>query len=87
MRVIAIESFKDGRLRSYGEGEMEHRVPDQEPWNEHSVKNPCITLDNGKHVWGFQCWWAPVEEFEKNYKEHINTQKIVDVPKEILPLD
>lgn len=25
-------------------------------------KNPCIKLDNGEIVWGFECWWGPEEE-------------------------
>ncbi len=87
MRVIAIESLKDGKLRSYGEGDMEHRVPDQWPWNENSIKNPCIKLDSGQYVWGFQCWWFPVEQFKKDYEEAIKNQKIIKVKDEILPLN
>lgn len=24
--------------------------------------NPCIELDNGDIIWGYQCWWVPVTE-------------------------
>jgi hypothetical protein len=26
--------------------------------------NPRIRLDDGRVVWGFQCWWGPEEKFE-----------------------
>ena len=26
------------------------------------LKNPRITLDDGRLVWGAQCWWAPEDE-------------------------
>lgn len=29
------------------------------------LKNPKIVLDNGKVVWGCQCWWAPVDVVAK----------------------
>ena len=42
--------------------------------------NPNITLDNGKIVWGCECWWSP----ENNVKEKLdwykeNGYEIVDV--------
>lgn len=27
--------------------------------------SPKITLDNGKVVYGYQCWWAPEEQIKK----------------------
>lgn len=29
--------------------------------------NPRIDLDNGTSVWGFMCWWGPIDAFEKRY--------------------
>lgn len=29
---------------------------------EIGVKNPKISLDNGKVVWGCQCWWSSEEK-------------------------
>ena len=59
MLVTAIESIKDGICRSYGEGEY---IGDKEPnggWmKDTGIKNPCIKLDSGKYVWGYQCWWG-----------------------------
>lgn len=28
-------------------------------------RNPKIVLDNGKVVWGCECWWAPEEKIKK----------------------
>ena len=28
-------------------------------------KNPRITLDNGRVVWGCQCWWGPEESIRR----------------------
>ena len=41
-------------------------------------KNPKILLDNGKVVWGLQCWWGDEEEVKKQ----IGTRKIVIVDPE-----
>jgi hypothetical protein len=27
--------------------------------------NPCIELDNGGTVWGFQCWWGAEDQFDR----------------------
>jgi len=87
MRVIAIESIKDGVMRSYGEGEyIGDRIPDIDPFNEVKLKNPCIKLDSGKYIWGFQCWWGSVESVRKKYKDGIKEKIIVDVDENILPL-
>jgi hypothetical protein len=34
---------------------------------ESTQGNPCIYLDSGDIVWGFQCWWGPPEQFEKKF--------------------
>lgn len=38
-------------------------------------KNPCILLDNGKKVYGCECWWGPEEEI----RSIITGRKIVVV--------
>jgi hypothetical protein len=87
MRVTAIESIKDGICRSYGEGEY---IGDKSPskgWLSEieGAKNPCIKLDSGKYVWGFQCWWGATEKFNNKYKDLIKETIIVDVPENIEP--
>lgn len=87
MRVFAIRSMKDGVCYSYGQGELiEKKVPDAEPFNKINLKNPCIKLDTGKYVWGFECWWGKVERFEEEYKPKIKETVMVE-PDNILPVD
>lgn len=86
-RVLAIESFKSGVMRSYGEGiYLGNLFPDYEPFKSVRVKNPCIKLDSGKHIWGFECWWGSVDKVREKYKDKIKEEIIVDVVDEILLL-
>lgn len=32
-----------------------------------SRPNPKLTLDDGRVVWGFQCWWGPESEIKKRF--------------------
>jgi hypothetical protein len=32
-----------------------------------ALHNPRIRLDNGKYVWGCECWWGPEAELRKRY--------------------
>jgi hypothetical protein len=80
MRVIAIESFSDGILKTYGEGEyIGDKIPNIDPFNKLKIKNPCILLDNGKYVWGFECWWGDVDKFKEKYKDSIKEEILVDI--------
>lgn len=87
-KVIAIESFKDGLLREYGEGILvEDQIPDEPFFRQNEIVNPCIKLDTGKYIWGFQCWWAKTEVFNEKYGKYIKERQTVDVGDyEILPL-
>lgn len=83
MRVVALESLKEGIAHSYGEGEyIGDKVPDINPFREIGFANPCIRLDTGKYVWGFECWWGEKEEFDKQYGPEIKETIIVE-PKNI----
>lgn len=89
MRVTAIESFKNGVLRSYGEGELlEDKIPSIEPFKSIGLKNPCIKLDNGGYVWGFQCWWGETTKFNEKYEGKWTEKVIVEIPEEeqVLPV-
>lgn len=50
-------------LLGYGtyDGDM---VPDVQPFKSMQIANPKITLDDGRVVWGFQCWWGPEERIK-----------------------
>ena len=61
-RVIAISHSEDGVIYSYGEGEyIGKKIPAEEPFKSLGIENPCIKLDTGKYVWGYMCWWGPVD--------------------------
>ncbi|OQA08597.1 MAG: hypothetical protein BWY67_01473 [Bacteroidetes bacterium ADurb.Bin397] len=68
-RVGAIESADEKVVRFYGYGVYAgEEVPPKEvsEFNfELGLKNPKIELDNGKVVWGCQCWWGPEEKSNK----------------------
>jgi len=86
-RVIAVQSLEDGVLKTYGEGEVIFGlVPNVAPFKELGVSNPCVKLDSGKHVWGFECWWGEVSAFRTKYADSIESEEIVEVENEILPL-
>jgi hypothetical protein len=56
---------------------MEIRV--QELWEATSA-NPCIHLDSGDVVWGFQCWWGPIDGANRKYPEDQIPRTVVPVP-------
>lgn len=62
-RVIAIHSAKDGIIKFFGEGIY---VGDK-PHPEMGFDNPCIELDNGKIVWGCECWWGDAEKTKEKF--------------------
>jgi len=73
MRVGAILNMeKDGPVMflGYGEHEGDH-VPNKDAvgmageLHKHGVPNPRILLDDGKIVYGCECWWGEEEEIKK----------------------
>lgn len=39
--------------------------------------NPCIQLDNGWEVWGFQSWWGPVDAVKTKFSGWTMTEVMV----------
>lgn len=71
-RVGAILSADEAGVRFLGYGKFEGEfVPPKEIGglgvflNELNLPNTKIALDNGKVVWGCECWWAPEEEMKQ----------------------
>lgn len=86
MRVIAFQSFNDGVLRSHGEGELLGKLePSSGLFSGTKQKNPCIKLDNGKYVWGYQCYFIEKDAFDEKFTGLIKKTIIVDVPENIEP--
>lgn len=70
-RVIAFQSFKEGVLKLIGYGKyLGDEIPDEKAGGlcqmlrEEGIKNPCIVLDSGEKVYGAECWWAPIAQFQ-----------------------
>lgn len=61
-RVLAITHSEEGKVFVIGSGVYagEHVHPDI------GIPNPRIDLDNGKTVWGCECWWGPEDEMKCN---------------------
>jgi hypothetical protein len=85
-RVGAILGFKDGIAEFLGYGKYEG----EQPVSEEAVgmfaelcrmsgrSNPCILLDNGKRVYGCECWWGSEEKI-KSMLQTAKEVKEVDI--------
>jgi hypothetical protein len=56
---------------------LDDRVRDL--WEKTSA-NPCIHLDSGDTVWGFQCWWGPLDRADRRFPEDVFERVVVPVP-------
>jgi len=80
-RCGAILSANQDEVRLLGYG---IRVADEVPHGaggmaeilvKTGIGNPCILLDNGKKVFGCECWWSS----EQRVKEMIGNRKVIEV--------
>ncbi len=69
-RVGAIRDAKGDTANVYGFGvyEGEHPMTIASGSEALVIPNPRIKLDNGKTIWGFQCWWGPEDAIKARYK-------------------
>lgn len=83
-RVGAILSLSDGTAKFLGYGTyVGNHIPEDcdkgsflELLKEQGISNPKIVLDNGKIVWGCDCWWGSEQQVEKYLK---SAKKIINV--------
>jgi len=65
-RVGAILSANENSVQLFGYGIYEgDKIPEKGPLAEAGLANPCILLDNGKRVYGYECWWGPEEKVKQ----------------------
>ena len=84
MRVFAIQNIENGVCNSYGNGELiRGKIPNIEPFKSANLTNPCIKLESGKFVWGFECWWGKIEDKESNIKD---CEIVIVEPENIQPI-
>lgn len=74
-RVGAVLSATDEEVRLLGWGVYEG---DQE--SPLGFPNPRIRLDDGRIVWGYQCWWGPEEKMKTKF---IEGRRVIDVKEDI----
>jgi hypothetical protein len=82
-RVGAILSANEDTVKFLGWGEyIGEEIPSEEVggfmgqvMRQMGKPNPCILLDNGKKVYGCECWWGP----EERIKKEIGDRKIIEV--------
>ena len=75
-RVAAISHTQDNTVYLYGFGVYEgDYIPPKEVggFNISGMPNPRIRLDNGKVVYGCECWWGD----ESRVKEEIKNMEII----------
>lgn len=64
-RVGAILSADAATVYLFGYGVYEGEDIPASGWmHDAKITNPKIRLDNGKTVWGYQCWWG-LEDYVK----------------------
>ena len=72
-RVGAVMSATSSEVKFFGWGVFDgEEVPDAnvggwmgDALRENKMTNPKIKLDNGKVVWGCECWWGSEAEVKK----------------------
>jgi hypothetical protein len=70
-RVIALLDAGNGVVRSFGEGVYagDFPLPPEAKFFIFRQSNPRIDLDNGKTVWGCECWWGPADKVRARIPE------------------
>jgi hypothetical protein len=80
-RVMALASMNEQEARVYGVGVyVGDEVPETaagfmaDDLRSLAIPNPKIVLDNGKVVWGCECWWGE----EAKVRARIGSRRIVE---------
>lgn len=84
-RVGAISHSENNTLYVFGFGVYDGDfVPDTaagtmgKTLQQVGAKNPKITLDNGKVVWGCECWWGPEDEVKQRLERFTVVETDID---------
>lgn len=80
-RVLAIRNADDKTVFVFGTGVyVGHERPPNGTLHPFGIvddafpadyTNPRIDLDNGKTVWGFQCWWGPEDATRRKFGDRL----------------
>lgn len=77
-RVGAILRADAAEVRLLGYGTYQGDLP-----SPLGFPNPCIKLDSGGEVWGYECWWGD----EEGIKNAIGNRKVVLVDTDDNPVN
>lgn len=68
-RITAVQSANPTSIKLLGHGVYQGYK--QHP--EIDIENPCLKLDDGRIVWGMECWWGPeskvLPKMQKDFPE------------------
>jgi len=80
-RVIALLNAKNGVVKSFGAGVYAGDFPVSKEAGGFNFgqPNPRIDLDNGKTVWGCECWWGDEAEVKQRFPEDKWKWETVDI--------
>lgn len=75
-RVGAVQCANNGVVKLFGFGvRIADKVPPADAIGfgsilyEAGIPNPCILLDDGKEVFGCECWWGPEDKIKSMYAD------------------
>jgi hypothetical protein len=63
-RVFAVESATESEVRLFGRGVYDGEFNPPFASDVPQFTNPRITLDDGRVVWGMECWWGAESRLE-----------------------
>jgi hypothetical protein len=64
---IRVDVFSGDKKNHLGTGTIVSREEIVDEYgNVWSENCPKIQLDNGKEIWGFECWWHPMEKQDES---------------------
>lgn len=78
-KAFAVKSANKDIVYAYGEGILTEEVPERGFLKDSGITTPTITLPCGNKVYGYECWWMPLNEKDKFVNGR--TIEIVDAPK------
>lgn len=72
MRVGAVSHTSEDTIYIFGFGvyEGDHVPPKDAGGFNLGIPNPRIKLDDGKIVWGCECWWGDEEALKKSLEKY-----------------
>jgi hypothetical protein len=79
-RVYAVRVITREKVVTYGTGTyLGKMVPRHKLFMDNNVKTHCILLDEGYFIWGWQCWFEPINEIVQKYGFSVKPHEMIKV--------